>query len=88
MKIPNFIGDLKLTDDNGYLTEEWKQTFGQLFNELQSQMSDESHITPSQSSSNITQLNVPEYKGGLLYDEDNDKLKVNINGVFKEVMTV
>lgn len=86
MNIPNFQ-DVKVVDDNGFFTPEWKHIFSQLFNELQTRMSQESHIVPSQSSSTITQLNVPDYQGGLLYDEDNNKLKVNIAGTFKEVVT-
>lgn len=86
MNIPNFY-DGKVVDKEGNFTEEWKNIMSQLFNELQKKMSNESHVAPSQSTTNISVLNVPKYKGGLLYDKDTNKLKVNINGTFKEVVT-
>ena len=87
MKIPNFAGDIQFVDENGMLTEEWSHILSQLFNELQTQMSDEGHIAPSQSTTDIAQLNVTKYSGGLVYDSDVNKLKVNVNGTFKEVVT-
>ena len=87
MKIPNFI-DHPIADKDGNLTEPWKHTLSQLFNELQTQMSDESHVAPSQPTSNITLLNDSKYEGGLLYDTDTKELKVNIDGTFKVVQTV
>lgn len=88
MKIPNFINE-KLVTKEGHLTEAWHHTFEQLFNELQSQMSDEGHIAPSQDAANITALDGdPTKAGAVLYDETNDKLKVNIAGTFKEIQTV
>lgn len=86
MNIPNFLNE-KIADENGYLTEPWKHVLEQLLNELQTQMSNESHIVPSQPTSNITQLNVSKYTGGLLYDETTKKLNINLDGTFKEVLT-
>ena len=86
MKIPNFIGH-KLVDKDGYLTEPWKHVFEQLFNELQKNMSDESHIVPAQDNINVAQLNVSELSGGLLYNTDTKKLIANIDGTFKDVLT-
>ena len=88
MKIPNFLNE-KIVTKEGYLTESWHHSLEQLFNELQQQMSDEGHIAPSQSATNIITLSGdPNKKGALLYDETNDKLKVNIAGTFKEIQTV
>ena len=86
MNIPNFI-DSKAVDEKGDFTEPWKHTLNQLFNELQTNMSNESHIVPSQDTSNITTLNVSDYAGGLIYNTDTKKLMVNIDGTFKEVVT-
>jgi hypothetical protein len=88
MNIPTFLGDQQVVDEKGHFTEHWKGVFERLFSELQSQMSDESHITPSQPTSNITLLSNTKYIGGLLYDSDTKKLKVNLDGTFKEVATV
>lgn len=88
MKIPNFINE-RFVDERGHLTEEWQHTLEQLFNELQSQMSDEGHIAPSQDAANIAVLDGDVNKSGaILYDETNDQLKVNIAGTFKEIQTV
>lgn len=88
MKIPNFINE-RFVDKNGHLTEAWQHTLEQLFNELQSQMSDEGHIAPSQDATSIAILDGDATKAGaILYDETNDKLKVNIAGTFKEIQTI
>ena len=87
MKIPNFLGEHQLVDKNGFLTENWKRTFDQLFQELQKNMSDEGHIVPSQSSANIATLTGKVDDGAFLYDDDTHKVKVSINGVFKEIVT-
>jgi hypothetical protein len=86
MKIPNFLNH-QFVDKDGYLTEPWKHVLEQLFNELQKNMSDESHIAPSQANLEIAQLNVSELSGGLLYNTDTKKLIVNIDGTFKDVLT-
>ena len=86
MKIPNFI-DHQLVDKDGYLTEPWKHTFEQLFQELQKNMSDEGYITPSLESLDIAKLTGVELSGNLIYDTDIKKLTVNIDGTIKEVLT-
>lgn len=88
MKIPNFINE-RFVDKDGYLTKPWQHTLEQLFKELQTQMSDEGHVAPSQSATNITLLDGDvTKKGALIYDETNDKLKVNVAGTIKEIQTV
>jgi hypothetical protein len=86
MNIPNFT-DTQVVDKNGHFTPQWRQIMSQLMSELQTRMSEESHITPSQTTANIALLNSPDLKGGLLYNSDTNKLNVNINGTFKEVTT-
>jgi hypothetical protein len=86
MKIPNLI-TARVVDENGMLTDSWRHLFEQLFGVLQQNLSDESIVTPSQPTANITQLNVPEYSGGLVYNSDTNKLMVNENGTFKTVQT-
>lgn len=86
MNIPNFL-DVQVIDSNGHFTGPWKEILSQLLGELQGRMSEESHIVPSQPTSKIALLNSTDYNGGLLYDSDAHKLKVNINGTFKEVQT-
>lgn len=87
MKIPNFLNS-RVVDKDGYFTEPWKHLFEQLFQELQTQMSDEGHIAPSQPTSNILLLDDPQYIGGFLYDSDIKKAKVNIDGTYKEIVTL
>lgn len=88
MKIPNFPTGKIITKD-GNLTDNWSKALVQLFQELQKNMSNEGHIVPSQSASNLLVLdNDTNRKGALIYDGDNDKLKVNIAGVLKEIQTV
>jgi len=70
------------------LTDNWKHLFEQLFDVLQKNLSDESIITPHQPTSNISQLNLSQYSGGLVYNSDSNKLMVNENGTFKTIQTI
>jgi hypothetical protein len=87
MNIPNFV-NIQLVDKNGYLTDSARQMFEELFDVLQANLSDESIVTPEQPASKISLLNGDQYKGGLLYNSDTNKLMVNENGTFKTVQTV
>jgi hypothetical protein len=86
MKIPSYQ-NTRAVDENGYFTPEWKRILNQLFNELQTQMSNESHIVPHQSTAKIALLNGTKYIGGNLYNFETHKAVVNINGTFKEILT-
>jgi hypothetical protein len=86
MKIPNFI-DSKFVDENGSLTDTWRDILSQLFIELQKNTSVEGLVTPSQSSANITELEGKVPDGSFLYDSDTGALKVSIGGVFKTLQT-
>ena len=86
MNIPNFL-DAQITDKNGFLTDVWRQLFTQLLTELQLNFSNEGFIIPKQTSSNITVLNGMKYIGALVYNEDTNKLMININGTFVDVQT-
>ena len=88
MKIPNFSNS-KIVDKNGHLTDEWRHTLEQLFNELQQQMSDEGHIMPSQNAATVAKLDGDVTKSGaVLYNETTKKAMVNIDGTLKEIQTV
>lgn len=87
MNIPNFINE-QMVDENGYLTDTWRQVLSELFTQLQLNLSDESIIVPQQTTAKIAQLSTTDYEGGLLYDSDTDQLKVNLAGTFKVVQTI
>ena len=90
MNIPNYL-DHQVVDKDGYFTEPWKHIMNQLFNELQTRMSNEGHIAPSITATTLAELqgkpDIDELEGGLLYNSDTDKLIVNIDGTYKEVLT-
>lgn len=82
--IPNYMR-MKIADKDGHPTNEFHNFMSALTQVLQSSLSNEGIKTPQQSADNIALLNLPQSKGALLYDSDNDELKVNINGTFKTV---
>lgn len=100
MNIPNFT-DVKVIetegDKAGMFTETWRMIFSQLFTELQKNASNESIVTPSQPTTNISQLqgsNKKQYTGGLVYDSTTNLLKVSIydpgsdTNTFKTIQTL
>lgn len=84
MKIPNFE-DIPLVNNDGKLTNEWRQILTQLFQQMQKNLSDEGLIAPSQSTANIAQLATTAKNGALFNDIDTDDLKVILNGLVKTV---
>jgi hypothetical protein len=85
MNIPNFI-DSKVIDENGMLTDTWKQVFTQLFGSLQGGLSDEGIALPNQTTANIAIIADPNKSGATLYNETTNKVMCNFNGVFKNLV--
>jgi hypothetical protein len=83
--IPNFE-NLKFVDENGMLTDTWRQTMSGLITQLQKTISKEGLVVPQQTSSNIAILNNIKSLGALLYDQNTNQLKVNISGAFSPVV--
>lgn len=92
MNIPNYL-EIKVIDEKGYFTPQWKIVMQQLLTELQNNASNEGLVAPSQDASNITtiqnnQVNNPAPPpstlytcqfGTLLYDSTNNLLKVALS---------
>lgn len=85
MNIPNFQ-NVQFVDENGYLTPEWQLIMQQLFQALQSNLSDEGYKVPQQPTAVINQLNTAASIGALLYDSTTNQLKVNISGTFQVII--
>lgn len=81
MAIPVF-DNIKFIDENGLLTPEWRAILQDLFQTLQARFSDEGLVMPSQSVSNINQLNNSD-DGALVYDETSNLPKIRVNGVWE-----
>jgi hypothetical protein len=86
MKIPNIIAT-KVVNKDGYLSDEWREIFSQLFIQMRVSLSDEGFMVPKQTTDNIDQLAGTDKTGALLYDNDTHELKVNINGTYKKIQT-
>jgi hypothetical protein len=84
MAIPVF-DNIKFIDENGLLTPEWRAILQDLFQTLQARFSDEGLVMPSQSVTNISQLNNSD-DGALVYDSTNNVAKIRINGVWQTII--
>lgn len=83
--LPTF-DNIKIIDDEGYWSDSWRSIMQQLFETLQSKMNAEGLVVPSQSAANIALLtNSPN--GTLVYDYDNNLLKIRINSAWKTITT-
>ena len=85
MPIPVF-DNIKVVDENGYFTPEWKNIIESLFATLQYKLSDEGSVIPSQPNANI-QVLTEAPNGTMVYDETNNTALININGDFKIIQT-
>lgn len=94
MKIPSMPDiDLPLIDmdrfkasGNMHMHPYWYGLFSQLNTQMMSNLSNEGFVPPSQPAANIALLTQSK-NGTLVYDSDNDLMKVNINGTFKTITT-
>ena len=76
-----------IVDKDGKLTDTWRTMLHQLFNQLQTNASDEGLIAPSQKTTDITKIASDVKNGALLYDNVTHQLMVCKNGVFEKVTT-
>jgi len=89
MIVPAFLNNT-FVDKNGDLTPGWSFLLNQLFNDMQTNISNEGFVIPSQTTANINRLAATGSKilnGTMLYDSDLNVLKVFKNGVFKTITT-
>lgn len=85
--IPNLPVHREIIDANGKMSEDWYRFFSQAFIYLQQNLSKEGYKLPQQTANNITTLNTAQSTGAIVYDADSHLAKVNINGVFKTILT-
>lgn len=78
MRVPAF-DNLKISDENGFITPAWRSILQSLLEGLQANVSDEGLVVPSQSSANISLLNRSP-NGALVFDTDTNLANIQING--------
>ncbi len=88
MNIPNIPPSSEpFVNDDGKITPIWYNVMNQLFVQLQGNVSQEGYKVPKQNTETITKLNTDESTSALIYNKETHKAMVNINGVFKEILT-
>jgi len=88
MKVPDYV-NAKVIDENGMMSDIWRNIQNQLLTELQKNFSDEGLVPPMQSTANISVINPSATNGTLIYDEDTNELKVRLSdGNFHVIQTV
>jgi len=85
MAIP-VLENIKMTDERGYLTPEWRNILQALFDMLQVNFSEEGLIMPSQTADDITTI-APITNGTMIYDSTNKLAKIVIDGALKTITT-
>jgi hypothetical protein len=87
INIPNFL-DMQIVNEQGYLTDDAKQMFNQLFSQLQTNLSAEGIFLPQQDATNITVLDNIKSNSAIIYNTTTNKAMVNENGSFKTIQTL
>jgi len=85
MSIPVFE-DIKVVEENGYLTPAFRAILQDLLQVLQYKISDDGFVIPSRTAAEIAQF-VDSPNGTMVYDSTNNLAKININGTFKTITT-
>lgn len=85
--IPALPVDETMIDEDGKMTDTYRQFFSDLIQALQTILSDEGIQMAPQTTFNIAQLTDDEHLGRILYDTDLHVLKTNLNGVIKTITT-
>jgi hypothetical protein len=86
MQIPN-VPTAKLVGKDGFITEEWNAYFSNLSTLLSQNLSDEGYAFPPQSNDNVLQLNTVDSSRRIIYNADIEKMMLNNDGTFKEILT-
>lgn len=90
MNIPNLpiltplFNDPKLV---AQLHPAWMNFFTQLIQELQGNVSNEGYKIPALTADQIIQIENQKSNTALVYDSDNNVLRINLNGTFKTITT-
>ena len=85
MAIPAFE-NIRVVDEKGMLTPEWRSILQSLFDSLQTSVSNEGLVMPSQAADNIAKF-LKSANGSMVYDTTNKLAKININGAWKTIST-
>jgi hypothetical protein len=84
--IPAF-DNIKVIDEKGFWTPEYRAIMQELFQILQIRVSGEGLVMPSLTAANIAKLTTSA-NGAMVYDSTNDLAKLNIAGSFKTIQTL
>jgi len=84
MNITN-IPQKQVLDKSGNLTSAWRVFFNQIVNQLQEFLSIERYKLPSKSTSDVINLGTSDNKGSILYDNEEEFVKINCNSEYKPV---
>ena len=85
MAIPAFE-NIRVVDEKGMLTPEWRNILQSLFDALQTSVSNEGLVMPSLTADKILLL-TKSANGSMVYDTTNKLAKININGAWKTIST-
>lgn len=83
--IPAFE-NIKIVDENGYLTSGWRAILQDLLQVLQYKISDDGFVIPSRTAAELAQFDGSP-NGTMVYDSTNDLAKIKIAGTFETITT-
>ena len=76
-----------LVDKGGAMHVNWQNYFQQLNTHLANTLSPEGLQTPFQNSANVAVLNNNQSLGKIVYNSETHTPLINVNGVFKTIVT-
>jgi hypothetical protein len=76
-----------LTNKDGMITDEWRDWFSRLAQQLQLNLSEDGYSLPQRQSADVNQLTGPNFLGNILYDAGRNVAVININGALASVNT-
>ncbi len=85
MKFPTPLVGMQLVDKDGKLTSEGVHFFSLLLQPLQTNLSDEGVIVPTQPNENILKLNTSQSVGRIIFNTTTNRLMMNNNGTYQNV---
>lgn len=79
---PDFPSNVKLVDENGYMSKDFQLFFDQLILALQTNFKPEGFVIPQEIASDIVLLTGTQSFANIVYDSTNNEFKGNINGTW------
>lgn len=87
MQTLNLPLNVRLVDDNGYMTHEWRNALTRNNQQVQIHLNEDGYSIPTKTTDQLSVIDTSDYENKLVVESTKGKLAINIGGTFVGVDT-